>query len=112
LGLSPGHPLAEEADIARRRRLVAGVVPAAEVDVLGQGRDHILGPQAPRNLVLVAQVESRAAPQALLGDSLPLDFLEARPLDGDPAVLALAPLADLVELGLQLAPAIAIVLLL
>src|SRR6185436_4628141 len=107
------HPLSQLADVSGRRRdVVSRIGPAAEVDVLGEGPHHVFGAQAGRDLVLVAQVESRAAPQAPFGDPLLLDLFDAFALRGDAAVLALAPAAHLVELALELAAAIAVRLVL
>src|SRR6185295_15796879 len=112
LGIRPRHPFSQQADIGRRRDITSGVGPAAEVDVLGQRRDHVFGTQPRWDGARVAQVEPRAAAQPLLGDPLPLDLLDALPLHRDTPVFSLAPRADLVQLALQPAPAIAIVFLL
>src|SRR3989440_6539745 len=114
LRVAARHPFAQHRDVARRRGPLSRWADlgseglAREVDVLGERRHHIVGTHAGRHAIVVADVEARPALEALLRDPLLLLLLRPLALDVDAAVLALAPFAQLVEIALQLAPAVAI----
>src|SRR4029453_8357980 len=103
------HPFPQRCDVANGRRRLLRARASAEVHELAQCRCDVLRPDAVWHPIVISQVEARTASEALFGDSNALGLGLALAFGGDSPVLAFALIAQIVELALHGAAAIAIV---
>src|SRR3954454_18810667 len=104
----------EHGDVAvwRLRGGLAQPGMTAKIDVFGQRGGQVFRPHPGGHPIVVAQVEARPAVQPVLGNPLALLLLDALAFGGDAAVLALAVVAEAVELALEPMAPVAVVLVL